>query len=193
MRVGEAAVKIMDFGLAKPSEGQLTQDGALLGTPSYMSPEQIRGEQLDGRSDLFSLGVVLYELLTGERPFAGDSISSIIYRIVNEEPRDPAVVPRPGARRRWADFLIRALAKDPDERFADGAAVRGASCAGGGRRRRRRGGRAGAGRQAPAGRRRRRPEQRHAGAGALASAAHFVPAWLLAHPGRRRRRWRGAG
>jgi hypothetical protein len=119
MRVGESAVKVMDFGLAKASEAQLTQDGALLGTPSYMSPEQIRGEQLDGRSDLFSLAVVLYELLTGERPFPGDSVSSIIYRIVNEEPQDPAVF-RERVPEHLAGFLIRALAKDPDERYADG-------------------------------------------------------------------------
>jgi serine/threonine-protein kinase len=119
MQVGESAVKIMDFGLAKPSEGQLTRDGALLGTPSYMSPEQIRGETLDGRSDLFSLGVVLFELLAGERPFPGDSISSIIYRIVNEDPRDPAQfgdrIPAP-----LAGFLRRALAKLPDDRFSTG-------------------------------------------------------------------------
>ena len=72
MRSGEQSVKIMDFGLALPAAGSLTQESVLRGTPSYMSPEQIRGATLDGRSDLFSLGVVLYELLTGERPFAGD-------------------------------------------------------------------------------------------------------------------------
>jgi serine/threonine-protein kinase len=119
MRAADSSVKVMDFGLAKASEAQLTQDGALLGTPSYMSPEQIRGEQLDGRSDLFSLGVVLYELLTGERPFPGDSVSSIIYRIVNEEPQDPAVF-RDRVPDHLAGFLVKALAKDPDERFADG-------------------------------------------------------------------------
>jgi len=120
MHVGGHAVKIMDFGLAKPSEGELTRDGALFGTPSYMSPEQIRGQNLDGRSDLFSLGVVLFELLTGERPFPGETISSIIYRIVNEEPRDIADfserIDPP-----LSGFLQRALAKDPGDRFSSGA------------------------------------------------------------------------
>jgi serine/threonine-protein kinase len=119
MHVGGQSVKIMDFGLAKPSEGELTQDGELLGTPSYMSPEQIRGHKLDGRSDLFSLAVVLFELLTGGRPFPGETVSSIIYRIVNEEPRDIAEFEgriEPSLN----EFLRRALAKEPDDRFASG-------------------------------------------------------------------------
>jgi len=121
MRVSETGAKIMDFGLARAAEGQVTQDGALFGTPSYMSPEQIRGETLDGRSDLFSLGAVLYELLTGEKPFAGDSVSSIIYRIVNEPPRDIEAlsgnVPEP-----LREFLARALAKNRDDRYPQGGA-----------------------------------------------------------------------
>ena len=121
MRVSEDSAKIMDFGLARAAEAQVTQDGVLLGTPSYMSPEQIRGETLDGRSDLFSLGAVLFELLTGERPFPGDSVSSIIYRIVNEPPRDTDEhsdrVPGP-----LRSFLKRALAKDRDDRFPQGGA-----------------------------------------------------------------------
>jgi hypothetical protein len=119
MRVGEVEVKIMDFGLAKPPETQLTQDGKLLGTPSYMSPEQICGRPIDGRTDLFSLGVVMFEMLTGHRPFPGDSISSVIYRIVNEEPRDASAVhgrvPAP-----LDGFLRRALAKEPGQRPASG-------------------------------------------------------------------------
>jgi hypothetical protein len=119
MRVGERAVKIMDFGLAKPPEGDLTRDGELLGTPSYMSPEQIRGELIDGRSDLFSLGVVLFELLTGEKPFPGETVSSIIYRIVNEEPKE---IGEPGGKvgPMMAAFLKKALAKDPNDRFFSG-------------------------------------------------------------------------
>jgi serine/threonine-protein kinase len=119
MRITETSAKIMDFGLAKNPATQLTQDGALLGTPSYMAPEQIRGDEVDGRADLFSLACVLFELLTGEKPFGGDSISSIVYRIVHEEPRSPAEfgdrVP-PGL----AKFLMKALAKEPSERFQDG-------------------------------------------------------------------------
>ena len=121
MRVGDTSCKVMDFGLARPSEGQLTQDGALMGTPSYMAPEQIRGGAVDQRSDLFSLGVVLFEMITGERPFAGDSISSIIYRIVHEEPPEASAV---NARAQPAlnAFLQQALAKNPESRFSDGAA-----------------------------------------------------------------------
>jgi hypothetical protein len=119
LRIGDTAVKIMDFGLAKDPQAAMTQDGALLGTPSYMSPEQIRGEVVDGRSDLFSLGVVLYELLTGEKPFAGESVSSVLYRIVHDEPRDASMVhervPAP-----LAEFLKRALAKSPDDRYQTG-------------------------------------------------------------------------
>ncbi len=122
MRVGETAVKIMDFGLARGAESQITHDGGLLGTPSYMSPEQIRGEPLDGRSDLFSLTAVLYELLGGTKAFPGDSVSAIIYRVVNEEPLElPAndvTVPAP-----LAALLARGLAKQRERRFPDGDAL----------------------------------------------------------------------
>ncbi len=121
MRVGETSVKIMDFGLARGAEAQITHDGALLGTPSYMSPEQVRGQQLDGRTDLFSLAACLYEMLTAEKPFGGDSISAIIFRVVNEEPEEAASlherVPRP-----LSAFVQRGLAKNPDERFPTGEA-----------------------------------------------------------------------
>lgn len=121
MRVGDARAKIMDFGLARAAESQVTQDGAVLGTPSYMSPEQIRGQAIDGRSDLFSLAVVLFEMLTGDKPFPGDSVSSIIYRIVHEEPREPS---HAGDRlpAELGRFLRKAMAKNPDERFPTGEA-----------------------------------------------------------------------
>ncbi|MBN1350246.1 protein kinase [candidate division KSB1 bacterium] len=82
-------IKIVDFGVAKmaDSSGTLTQAGSSLGTPSYMSPEQIEGKEIDGRSDIFSLGVVFYEMLTGVRPFKGDSIASIIVKIIQAKPR----------------------------------------------------------------------------------------------------------
>jgi hypothetical protein len=118
IRVGEASLKIADFGLAKGVETQLTHDGALLGTPSYMSPEQVRGQTVDGRSDLFSLGVVLFELLTGDRPFPGESVSSIIYRIVHDPPR--ALERREPLAPALCEFVTRALAKNPAERFATG-------------------------------------------------------------------------
>jgi len=113
-------LKITDFGLAKSPDANLTQDGVLIGTPNYMSPEQISGRPMDGRSDFFSLGVVLYELTTGERPFGGDTISTIIYRILYEEPRPPRILNEklPPA---FDQILRRALAKDPAERFQTGA------------------------------------------------------------------------
>ncbi len=115
IRVGDRRIKIADFGLALPSEAELSQDDALRGTPSYMSPEQIRGETLDGRSDLFSLGCVLFELLGGQKPFPGDSVASVIYRIVNEDP-----VELPGHPETLAAFLRKALSKSTSERFQTG-------------------------------------------------------------------------
>ena len=115
---GRGRARLTDFGLAGLAEGF---EGAEVraGTPAYMAPEQLSGKGVSMKSDLYSLGVVLYELLTGERPFPGDSVSSIIYRIVNEEPQDPAVF-RDRVPEHLAEFLIRALAKEPDERYADG-------------------------------------------------------------------------
>ncbi|HEY3176804.1 MAG TPA: serine/threonine-protein kinase, partial [Candidatus Polarisedimenticolia bacterium] len=104
---------------AKNPQTNLTHDGVLIGTPNYMSPEQIMGKALDGRSDLFSLAAVLYEMLTGERPFSGDSVTTIIYRILHEQPKEPralnAQVP-PAI----SEVLMRALAKDPARRFQTG-------------------------------------------------------------------------
>ena len=117
-------LKVTDFGLAKNPGAGLTQAGVLMGTPSYMSPEQIQGKDLDGRSDLFSLGVVLYELLTGTRPFDADSISTIIYRVLYEDPR-PAAVHNPALPPAVNAVLEKALAKDPARRYATGAALIG--------------------------------------------------------------------
>jgi tRNA A-37 threonylcarbamoyl transferase component Bud32 len=111
-------VKVMDFGIAKAAaSGDVTRTGAILGTPNYMSPEQARGQTLDGRSDQFSLGCVLYECLTGQRPFGGDSITAILLNVVNENPPpmdfDALELPRPiGA------VLERALAKRAADRHA---------------------------------------------------------------------------
>src|SRR4029450_10254853 len=78
--------KIMDFGIAKLGGTGVTKTGMMVGTVHYMSPEQIRGQTLDGRSDLFSVGVILYELLAGRRPFAGEGITAVLYKIINEDP-----------------------------------------------------------------------------------------------------------
>ena len=71
-------VKVMDFGIARIMESTLTQTGSVMGTPAYMSPEQVNGQKIDARSDIFSLGVILYELLTGKKPFTGETISSLM-------------------------------------------------------------------------------------------------------------------
>src|SRR5258708_9172589 len=113
------SVKIMDFGIAKTG-GSVTSTGQVLGTPNYMSPEQVKGKTLDGRSDLFSFGVVLYEMLTGEKPFVGQNVTTIIYKIVNEQPtppRDLDVTIHPGL----SAIVTRALAKAPDDRYQSGA------------------------------------------------------------------------
>jgi serine/threonine-protein kinase len=109
----------MDFGIAKAG-GQVTNTGQVLGTPNYMAPEQVKGRPLDGRSDLFSLGVILYEMLTGEKPFVGQNVTTIIYKIVNENPitpRDLDVTVHPGL----SAIVTKALAKAPDDRYQSGA------------------------------------------------------------------------
>ncbi len=111
--------KIADFGLARFTDSNLTATGTVLGTPNYMSPEQIRGRNIDGRSDLFALGIILYEMLTGEKPFSGDSITSVIYRVVNEEPIPPKQL-NMGLPDYIDRFIAKALAKNPDKRFQDG-------------------------------------------------------------------------
>ena len=119
MITANGTVKIMDFGIAKAG-GSMTSTGQVLGTPNYMAPEQVKGRPLDGRSDLFSFGVILYEMLTGEKPFVGQNVTTIIYKIVNENPiapRDLDVTVHPGL----SAIVTRALAKSPDERYQSGA------------------------------------------------------------------------
>ncbi len=113
--------KVMDFGIAHIDDGgsQHTQVGAVLGTPQYMSPEQTRGEKLDGRSDLFSAGVVLYQMLTGERPFRGDSLIAIATKIASEAPT-PLAQLRPDVPASLRRVVDRCLAKVPAQRFASG-------------------------------------------------------------------------
>lgn len=113
------AVKIMDFGIAKAG-GSMTGTSQVLGTPNYMAPEQVKGKSLDGRSDLFSLGVILYEMLVGEKPFDGQNVTTVIYKIVNENPIPPreldASIPAS-----LSELVLKALAKAPDDRFQSGA------------------------------------------------------------------------
>jgi len=108
--------KIADFGIAKFSTSKFTQTGALLGTPAYMSPEQALGKTLDGRSDIFSLGIILYEMLVGERPFIGSNSTTIIYKIVHEQPVPPCSLNV--TLHQGIDYIVqRMLAKDPDQRY----------------------------------------------------------------------------
>jgi serine/threonine-protein kinase len=110
------AVKITDFGVALLPSGALTVAGTAFGSPKYMSPEQVVGRQVDGRADIFSLGAVLYEMLTGLPPFAGDDLNATLYQVINEMPDAPSSRNRniPPA----FDYIVaRAMAKHPDDRY----------------------------------------------------------------------------
>ncbi|MFQ5724383.1 MAG: serine/threonine-protein kinase, partial [Terriglobia bacterium] len=120
----EGRAKITDFGIAKLAMTQLTQTGQILGTPAYMSPEQLSGGTVDGRSDLFSLGVILYWLLTGEKPFAGDTTTAVSFKIVYQEPI-PASQLNPTLSPEYDYILARALAKDPNRRYQRGQELAG--------------------------------------------------------------------
>jgi tRNA A-37 threonylcarbamoyl transferase component Bud32 len=114
----DGAVKVADFGIARTESSNLTQVGMVLGTPSYMSPEQFMGQTVDGRSDLFSAGVILYQLLTGEKPFTG-SLTTIMHKVLQEQPLPPSTlnVQVPPT---FDAVVQKALAKRPDERFQTG-------------------------------------------------------------------------
>ena len=115
-------VKITDFGIAHMPASELTRTGQLLGSPSYMSPEQVLGQRVTYRTDLFSLGIVLFEGLTGQKPFQGDTFSQITFKIVHEAPPDLRVL-RPDLPEALYGLVERLLAKDPSERFETAGAV----------------------------------------------------------------------
>ncbi len=117
------AVKITDFGLAYLGEdASLTQEGSILGTPAYMSPEQITGEPLTPASDLFSLGATLYEMLTGVKPFAGENYSACIQKILNETPPPPSHYNN-RLPSRIDELVLRLIARYPEERFGEAGEV----------------------------------------------------------------------
>ncbi len=117
VRLANGLLKITDFGIAYVAASAMTLDGALLGTPKYMSPEQVLSLQVDGRSDIFSLGVLLYEMLTGNLPFGGGSLAQIMHQIAHDKPIHPlrwnAAIPLAVVR-----ILAKSLAKDPAARYA---------------------------------------------------------------------------
>jgi eukaryotic-like serine/threonine-protein kinase len=114
---GEGRVKVTDFGIARGGASQMTEVGSIVGTAQYLSPEQARGEAVDPRSDLYSLGIVMYELLTGSVPFTGDSPVEIAMKHLSAIPATPSEV-REGVPRELDLVVMRALAKDPDDRYA---------------------------------------------------------------------------
>ena len=112
-------VKVTDFGIARITDSSKTKTGLVLGTPSFMSPEQLAGKKVDGRSDLYSLGVMLFQLLAGVLPFRGDSMSELMYKIANEEAPDIRVI-RPELPQALADVVALSLSKRPETRYQTG-------------------------------------------------------------------------
>ena len=118
IRIVGGKVKIMDFGIARPTSSSMTTTGTVIGTPFYMSPEQIQGRKVDKRSDIFSFGVLFYELLTGKKPFYAEEPTAVMFKIVYEEPEwidETRIDHRAGLK----DIVMKILAKDPDKRYQD--------------------------------------------------------------------------
>jgi serine/threonine-protein kinase len=113
-------VKVTDFGIARAGDSSMTEAGSILGTAQYLAPEQARGEAVDERTDLYSVGVVLYEMLTGQVPFSGESAVTVAMKHVNELPREPADLV-PGMPYTLNQIVLKALAKSPDRRYASAA------------------------------------------------------------------------
>ncbi len=115
-------IKVADFGIARITDSSKTKTGMVLGTPSYMSPEQLSGKKVDGRSDLFSLGVMFYQMLTGQLPFQGESMAELMFRIANE-PHKPVKTVNPRVPDCVAEIVDRLLHKQPELRFQSGEDV----------------------------------------------------------------------
>lgn len=119
MMLKDGTIKVADFGIARITTSSKTQTGVVLGTPSYMSPEQLSGAKVDGRSDLFSLGVVLFELLTGSKPFEADSMATLMFQIANQPHQSPTNF-RPDLPPSILAIIDRALTKDVTQRYQRG-------------------------------------------------------------------------
>ena len=109
-------IKVTDFGIAKAISSSQTKSGIILGTPNYMSPEQIIGKEIDGRSDIFSLGVLFFQLLTGTLPFVGKTITELFYQITQAKHPSPRQI-NPRVLKPCEQLIDKTLAKDPDRRF----------------------------------------------------------------------------
>jgi serine/threonine protein kinase len=121
----DGQVKLTDFGIARIEDSNLTQQthvGDILGTPTYMSPEQVMGKRVDGRSDLYSLGVLLYELAADRKPFSGDNIAAVFNAITQSDLIPPSKI-NPSIPKALSDLIVKALSKNPGERFQTGAAM----------------------------------------------------------------------
>ncbi len=119
---GSERPRITDFGIAKLAASEITTTGQLLGTPSFMPPEQFTGAPIDGRADLFSLGVILYSLATGDQPFPGESMTAVSYKVVYTEPVPPAKL-NPAVPARLEGVILKCLAKNPAERYQTGEEI----------------------------------------------------------------------
>jgi serine/threonine protein kinase len=119
MVTADGQAKIMDFGIAKLDSAHLTLHGNALGTPAYISPEQLGGDPVDGRADIFSLGVILYSMVTGYRPFQGNSAITVCFKVANREPLAPTVLD-PNLPRALDAVIARAMAKNPVDRYQRG-------------------------------------------------------------------------
>ena len=122
MVLGDYRIKVMDFGIARVDSNSMTKTGIAMGTPNYISPEQLKGTEIDRRADIFSLGVMMYEMLLGRRPFKGENLTSLMYAVLNHEPEKPSSV-RPQVPLLFDHILGKALRKDPAERYQKASEV----------------------------------------------------------------------
>jgi len=122
MMLSDGTVKIADFGIAHVSDSNLTQEGAMIGTPHYMSPEQFMGHKIDGRSDLFSVALIVYEMLTGEKPFTGEVLSTVMHKVIKVDPVEPKEL-NFAVNECLSKVIMKALSKNPAQRYPTGLAM----------------------------------------------------------------------